>query len=130
MKKFHRKKCELMVLMRTKGMNRILENYREQSHITNIRKHVSFYISMPLKRARRVSELEPEKSISPLPIRSKPAQNQVSEEVKPNAMQGKKAIQKAAIANRFSNVPRNLGPGVGHMSIRNVTKGLNCWAPS
>ena len=29
----------------------------------------------------------------------------------------KKAIQKAAIANRFSNVPRNLGPGVGRSYV-------------
>ncbi len=107
--------------MRTKGMNRILENYPERSHITNIRKHVSFYISIILKRARRVSELEPEKSISPLPIRLKPAQNQVSEEVKPNAMQDKKAIQKAAIANRFSNLPRNLGPEVGRSDVDSST---------
>ena len=89
----------------------ILENYRERSHITNIRKHVSFYFSMPLKRARRVSKLKPEKSTS------LDSQNQVSEEVKPNAMQGKKKIQKAAIANRFSNVPRNLRPGVGRSYV-------------
>ena len=97
------------------------ENYRDDSRtmrtLANIQQHVSFFTFMPPSRARRVSEFDQEKGTSRQAVRHKPTQNRVLEEEVPMPKQSRKESLKTAIANRFANVPRNLGPGFGRKYV-------------